>query len=475
MELHITLDKRGQLAADVYRQLHAAIVDGRLRAGDQLPATRLLAERLEVSRNTVLDAYQRLVAEGFLVGRAGAGTFVSADAASRVQASRTLAAGGVEPRPAWRAVARASTPSLLPATYDFRIGIPDPSLFPWDDWRRAVSHHLRRRRRAPAPYPASDGAPRLRAAIARSVAVSRGVRASADTVVVTSGAQQAFDLIARVLVEPGAMVAVEEPGYLPARAAFRAAGARVVPVPVDGEGLVVDALPKHARVVYVTPSHQFPLGHVMSLRRRQALLAFCATRGAAIVEDDYDSEFRFDGRPLETLQSLDSSGHVIYVGSYSKVLSPTLRLGFIAAPPSLLPALRAAKRVADSHGAIEMQLALAEVIDDGLLARHVRRMQRVYRERRDLLVAALERQLGDAVEILSASAGLHISALFVRKRTNTATIVAAARAADVAVEALAPYYLGRSRAGLALGYGLIPAGKIDDGVRRLAAAVRAHR
>src|SRR5262249_52248689 len=215
----------------------------------------------------------------------------------------------------------------------------------------------------------------------------------ADDVLVTSGAQQAFDLVARVLVEPGATVAVEEPGYPAAHAAFRAAGASVVPVRVDGQGLDVAALPTDARLVYVTPSHQFPLGTVMSLGRRQALLAFCQKRGAAIVEDDYDSEFRFDGRPLEPLQSLDRNGRVVYVGSFSKVLLPTLRLGFVVAPASLMPGLRAAKRVADSHGSTEAQSALAELIDDGLFARHVRRLQRVYRERRDTLALALEREL----------------------------------------------------------------------------------
>lgn len=471
MELHVSLDRRRKLASDVYQQLLAALRDGRLRPGDQLPATRQLAASLEVSRNTVLDAYQRLVAEGFLVGRAGAGTFVSSEAASRVRAiakPRDRPAA-LEPAAAWRGAS--VSPSIAPAAFDFRIGIPDPVLFPWDDWRRAVSHQLHGRRRAPSPYPEPHGSPRLRAAIARSVGLSRGVRTTADQIVVTSGAQQAFDLIARVLVEPGATVAVEEPGYPPAHAALRAAGARVEPVPVDGEGLVVSALPPHTRVVYVTPSHQFPLGHVMSLRRRQELLAFCAAHDAAIIEDDYDSEFRFDGRPLETLQALDEHGRVIYVGSFSKTLAPSLRLGFMAAPPSLVPALCAAKRVADSHGPIELQLALAELIEDGLLARHIRRMQRVYRERRDRLLAALDRELGDLLDVLPASAGLHVAALLVR-RGDPAAIAVAARAAAVAVEPLASYHQGRARPGLVLGYGLIPVTKVDEGIRRLAVAMR---
>ncbi len=479
MELHVSVGKRGRFAKDVYRQLFDAIRDGRLRPGDQLPATRRLADSLAVSRNTVLDAYQRLVAEGFLEGRAGAGTFVSSDAASVVRvASATSGAMSKRSRQPPAAIAPVGmwrdaevSPSLAPAAFDFRIGIPDPVLFPWDEWRRAVSRQLRGRRRAPTPYPEARGVPRLRTAIARAVGLSRGVRTTAEQIVITNGAQQAFDLIARVLVEPGATAAVEEPGYPRARAALRAAGARVESVPVDDEGIVVDALSPHTRIVYVTPPHQFPLGHVMSLQRRQQLLAFCAAHGTAIIEDDYDSEFRFDGRPLETLQSIDTHGRVIYVGSFSKTLSPSLRIGFIAAPPSLVPALCAAKRIADSHGPPELQLALAELIEDGLIARHIRRIHRVYRERRDRLVNALARELGHDLELLPASAGLHVSALLAR-RADASAIAAAARRADVVVEPLSSYYESRGRPGLVLGYGLIPATKIDDGIRRLAAAIR---
>ena len=470
MELHVTLTGRGPLGAALYQQLRHAILTGRLRPGEPLPATRELAERLSVSHNTVLGAYQRLGAEGFLTGRAGAGTVVAAPlagiAAGAPRPRRPAAA--LAPRPIWRALAAPPPQPPRPmATWDFSVGAPDPALFPWDAWRHLVARQLRGRRPPPGTLD-PQGAPRLREAIARHLGRSRGVEAGADEVLVTSGAQQAIDLVARVLVEPGRTVAVEEPGYPPARQAFAALGARVVPVPVDAEGIDVAALPDDAALVYVTPSHQFPLGRPMSLARRLALLAWAERRSAAILEDDYDSELRHDGRSLEPLQRLDRSGRVVYVGTFSKILLPALRLGYAVAPPSLLPALRAARRLADLHGAPERELALAGLMEEGLLARHVRRVQRIYRARREALLAALGARLGDAVEVLPAAAGLHL-ALFLRGRgPGAAAVAAAAAAAGVAVEPLGPYYAARARPGLALGYGLVASERIDEGVRRLA-------
>uniref|UniRef100_UPI0002D7D064 MocR-like pyridoxine biosynthesis transcription factor PdxR n=1 Tax=Anaeromyxobacter dehalogenans TaxID=161493 RepID=UPI0002D7D064 len=469
MDLHVSLDRRGRLAADAYRQLREAILDGRLRAGERLPATRELARRLDVSRNTVLHAYQRLAAEGFLKGRAGAGTYVAEGVRADARGRRAPAGAALRPRPSWRSLpAPPAPPAALP--YDFQVGAPDPALFPWDAWRWRVSRQLRGRR-ARAGYPPPEGDPGARAAMARHLGVARSVRAGADDVILTSGAQQALDLVGRVLLAPGDRVAVEDPGYPPARAAFEALGARAVPVPVDAEGLVVDALPADVRLVHVTPSHQFPLGMPMSLRRRQALLAWSERTGAAIVEDDYDSEFRFDGRPLEPLQALDRQGRVVYVGSLSKVLLPTLRLGLLVAPASLVPALRAAKALSDSHGPLELQRALAELVDDGLLARHVRRVLRVYRERRDRLAAAVARHLGDRVIALPASAGLHRSFHLAGGCADEAEVVRRAQALGVAVQPLAPYHARPGRPGFALGYGVIPADRIDEGIRRLAAAL----
>jgi len=471
VDLDLSLGERGHLGADVYQQLRAAILGGRLTAGTALPASRVLARRLGVSRNTVLGAYERLGAEGFLVGRAGAGTFVAPGAAAA--SPRAPPGATLRPRARWRELARAVAPTP-PGRFDFRLGAPDPRLFPWDTWRRLLAHHLRGRRPT-AGYPPPDGDERLRGAIARHLGASRGVRAGADDVLPCAGAQQAFDLVGRVLLDPGACVAVEDPGYPPVRQALEAQGARVVPVPVDAEGLVVDALPARARLVYVTPSHQFPLGTPMSLRRRLGLLAWAARHGAAILEDDYDAEFRFDGRPLEPLQSLEPSGRVLYVGTFSKVLSPTLRVGYVVAPSSLMPALRAARRLNDSHGPPELQRALADLVEGGLFSRHLRRLHRVYRARRDRLLAALGSLLGDELEPLPSAAGLHLAARCRDRRINAGLWASRARDEGVAIEPLAPYAVRARVNGLAFGYGLIDEERIDEGVARLAAALPRRR
>ncbi|WP_084955270.1 PLP-dependent aminotransferase family protein [Thermoactinospora rubra] len=452
MEIHVSLEGRGDLAARIYRQLLEAILDGRLRHGERLPPTRELARRLDVSRNTVAVAYDRLVADGFLEGRRGAGTFVTAQPERSRQAPR----GAVEPRRVWRDIPLVEPGR--PAAFDFRVGVPDPRLFPLETWRRLVTRELRARS---AGHGEPEGHAGLREAIARHIGVSRSVRASADDVLVTQGAQQALDLVGRVLIEPGACVAVEEPGYPPARRLFHSLGARVAGVPVDEEGLVVEAIPKAARLVYVTPSHQFPLGTPMSLPRRTALLAWAERRRAVVIEDDYDSEFRFGERPLEPLQSLDRAGRVVYVGSFSKTLLPTLRLGFLIAPASLRHALRVAKQLTDWHGEPATQAALARFIDEGLLSRHIRKATRQYAERRDRIAEVLERDFRDRLAIVPSAAGLHLCArLAPRARAHAA--------AGLAVEWLESYCGEEpAQSGVVLGYGSIPAARVEEGLRLL--------
>lgn len=468
MDLHVSLDGRGDLTARLYRQLLDAILDGRLRPGERLPPTRELARRLEVSRSTVSTAYERLTAEGFLTGRVGDGTFVGATLGGA--RPRTAPAGrGVRPREQWRNLPEPIAEPDPPA-YDFRVGVPDARMFPLETWRRILARTLRASTVRTANYGDPAGHAGLRAAIARHTGVARSVRAAAGDVLVTQGAQQALDLIARVLVGPGTSVAVEEPGYPPARLLFRSHGARVTGVPVDEEGIVVEAIPRSARLVYVTPSHQFPLGTPMSLERRAALLAWAERQGAVVVEDDYDSEFRFGDRPLEPLQSLDRSGHVVYVGSFSKTLLPMLRLGFLVAPVSLQPALREAKRLTDWHGDVTSQAALARFIEEGLLARHVRRAAREYGVRRELVGAALRRDFADRFAPVPSAAGLHVCALLrPGAATDVGRAVERARAAGVAVENLAAYAGERpARQGLVIGYGAICAGRIEEGLGRLA-------
>lgn len=306
--------------------------------------------------------------------------------------------------------------------------------------------------------------------------MARGVRAGPEDVLVTNGLQQAADLVGRVLLEPGDVVAVEDPGYPPPHVVFRALGACVVGVPVDGEGLVVDAIPDDARLVFVTPSHQFPLGVPMSPARRLRLLAWARERDVVVLEDDYDSEFRFGGRPLEPLHALDRDGRVIYVGSLSKAMLPTLRLGFCVAPRSLRDALVAAKFTADWHTALPTQAALAGFVADGTLARHVRRMRAVYVERHRLVGAAIDGPLSRWLRPVPSPGGLHLTALL---RSGSAAderdVVRRARARGAVVPGLSLYAVDRAArpacAGFCIGYGMVPADRLPAGLSVLAEAL----
>ncbi|MER7213369.1 PLP-dependent aminotransferase family protein [Streptosporangium sp. NPDC000239] len=469
MDPHVSLGGPGDLASRIYRQLREAILDGRLRPGERLPPSRELARRLGVSRNTACTAYERLTAEGFLLPRVGAGTFVAEPTTPAGAVRRGAPQGrGVRPRPFWDDLPDTAE-SPEPPRYDFRVGRPDGDLFPLATWRRLLAAELRASTVRTSGYGEPAGHPALREAVARHVGLSRSVRADAGDVVVTQGAQQALDLVGRILIEPGDRVAVEEPGYPPARLLFASLGARVSGVPVDDEGLDVDALPSGTRLVYVTPSHQFPLGTPMSPARRAALLDWAARHDAVIVEDDYDSEFRFGQRPLDPLQSLDRDGRVVYVGTFSKTLLPMLRLGFLVAPASLRPALRAARRLTDWQGDHAAQAALARFIDSGELSRHVRKATRVYADRRERVLTALRGDLSDWFEPVPSAAGLHLCArLRPDVPVDLGRMSAEARASGVAVESLEAYCAeDRSRSGLVLGYGSIRAERVTEGLRLL--------
>jgi len=472
VEVHVSLIGRTDLAGEIYRQLRAAIIAGRLRPGEPLPPTRELARRLSVSRGTVAVAYDRLSGEGFVAARVGAGTFVTPSAA-RGEPAAGAADTRLRPRPVWDRIPVA-TAFAAPARYEFRTGLPDAGRFPFQTWRRLMDRELRASAVGRGEYGDPAGHPGLRAAIARHVGVSRGVVTTPGQVTVTSGTQQALDVIARVLLAPGQRVAVEDPGYAPARRLFQSLGLEVTGVPVDEHGLVVDALPADARLVYVTPSHQYPLGTVLSLARRAALLGWADRQDAAIIEDDYDSEFRFASRPIEPLCTLDAHGRVIYVGSFSKSMLPTLRVGFVIAPPALGGALRAAKYVTDWHTALSTQAALAAFIDEGHLARHIRKMRAVYRRRHDLIIETITGQLSAYLAPIPSAAGLHVSAAARAAPAAELTRVAGrALAAGVAVQPLSVFRVTQpARAGLALGYGAIETGDIGEGLRRLGQAFR---
>lgn len=473
MDLHVSLEGRGDLTARIYRQLLDAILDGRLRAGERLPPSRELAKRLDVARNTVAVAYERLVAEGFLTARVGDGTYVSDEARVTAQTRRAPEGTDVRPRPVWSTLR--GDLAKRGATYNFNVGVPDIRLFPLETWRRLTARNIRLATIGSGQYGEPAGNRGLRAAIARYAGVARSVRAGTDDVLVTQGAQQAIDLVGRVLVEPGDLVAVEEPGYPPARQAFQTLGARVVGVPVDVEGLDVAAIPRGARLVYTTPSHQFPTGVPMSLARRTALLSWARENGTLIIEDDYDSEFRYSSRPLEPLQSLDRDGRVIYVGTFSKTLLPLLRTGYLIAPASLQSALHHAKRIADRHGETLTQAAMADFLDEGQLARHVRKATRVYAERHEIVLATLHRDFASWLDVIPSAAGLHVCT---RLRPGAAVDIAAviehAASADAAVESLANYCGERpAQNGLVIGYGGVPTERIEPGLRLIQKAFEA--
>ena len=473
MELHVVIEGDRDLAGQLYRQLHDAIRSGRLPADEQLPPSRLLAAQLGVSRKTVAEVYARLGFEKLLVGRIGVGTFVAPRAATRPAATAAPAKAAHALVERWRTLA---TPLRHPAAagsarYEFIGGAPSTALFPHADWRRCTLHALREAARSRALYGPAQGLPELRDAIARHLAFARGVRCAAAEVVVTNGAQQAFELLARVLVEPGATAAVEEPGYPQSRLALAAQGARVVGVPVDAQGLVVDAIPADARVVVVTPAHQFPLGMPMSLARRRALLARAREIGAIVVEDDYDSEFRYEGRPTDSLQGMDDAGSVVFVGTFSKTLSPALRLGYAVAPGPVAEALAAAKHLADWHTPTQPQCALARFMADGSLHKHLRRCHAAYAARRAVLLRRFADDLGRWFELVPATAGFHLAAL-ARRPLDVATLVNLARRVDVGLYPLDAFHASTpARAGLVLGYGAIEAADIDPALDRVRAVL----
>jgi GntR family transcriptional regulator/MocR family aminotransferase len=468
MEFHVSLVGRDNLSSEIYQQLRQAILDGLLRPGDRLPPGRELARRLSVSRTTVTVAYDGLAAEGFLTARVGAGTFVREQVAlAQRRGGRSSASGVLQARPVWDTI-HPSTAFVRPARFDFRTGLPDASLFPLQIWRRLIARQLQPRAIGGGAYAHPAGDPDLRSAIARHIGIARGVEATADDVTVTNGTQQAIDILARVLLAPGDRVAVEDPGYAPPRLLLQSLGARVVGVPVDRDGLVVNALPARTRLVYTTPSHQYPLGVSMTLQRRIALLEWAELNDAAIIEDDYDSEFRFAGRPIEPLRALDKRGRVLYVGSFSKTMLPTLRLGFIVTPPSLRAAVHSAKYVTDWHTPLFIQQALARFIAGGDFARHIRKMNRLYQVRHELIMRGLK-DFAEHLQVVPSAAGLHISAL---ARTAAVeeidAVVERAADASVALHGLSRFAVAApARAGLVLGFGAIASADIAEGLRRL--------
>jgi GntR family transcriptional regulator/MocR family aminotransferase len=469
-----------------YRQLYDTIRDailaGRLRPGARLPSTRALAQQVRASRNTVLAAFEQLAAEGYLSGRVGAGTTVAAtvpETLSRVRPEPAAAGGGPRRRAALSrrgALLLQSRPALPPATgpRPFRPGLPAFDAFPFELWARLVARRWRRAPRQLLDYGDPAGYRPLREAIAAYLGEARAVRCEAGQVIVVTGSQQGIDLAARVLLDPGDGVWMEDPGYPGARHALAAAGLRITPVPLDAEGIDVRAGAARApaaRLVYVTPSHQYPLGVTMSLARRLALLDWADRARAWVLEDDYDSEYRYAGRPLAALQGLDAAGRVIYLGTFSKVLFPALRLGYLVVPPDLVDGFTAARALTDRHSPSVTQAVLADFIADGHFARHIRRTRALYAERQAVLVEAAAAGLAGRLRVPPSEAGMHLVGWLPPGADDRAASAAAA-AGGVDAPPLAAFRArGRGPGGLLLGYAGLDAGQIRDGVRRLAAAL----
>lgn len=473
------------LQRQLYHRLREAILSGRLAPGAKLPSTRGWAEALNLARNTVLGAFEQLLAEGYLESRHGSGTYVALALPGGLARGVTK---GPRPAPRSRAPRRLSkrgrllarTPLMAPheippgarEPVSFRPGVPAVDAATLQDWKRAARRIDRLPRRL-LGYGAPEGYEPLRRAIASYLATARGVRCSYEQIVIVNGSQQALDLAARVLLDPGDAAGVEDPGYLGAKGAFLAAGARIVPVPVDAAGADVSSIRgARPRVVYVTPSFQYPLGVTMPLARRLALLAWASRTGAWILEDDYDSEYRYAGRPLAALQGLDDDGRVLYIGTFSKTMFPALRLAYAVAPPDLVAAFAGARRLCDHHSPVFEQAVLAEWIEAGRFARHLRRMRALYRERQRLLVAAVREHAAGLLEVQPADAGMHLVAWLPPGWNDRA---AATHAAQAGIETLA---LSRfalkppKRGALLLGYTALDAAQIRAGIRRLAEALR---
>jgi len=466
-ELEITTAAKGsrEIAGHLFRQLRSAILDGRLLPGARLPSTRASPAVFGASRNTVQDVYDRLAQEGLVASRQGSGTYVS-DARAKLGASAPPQAAAVRGRmnPVWEQSEIRSwigfwqerrQPSV-PTIADLRPALVDQRLFPHATFRQVMARGLRRLETTPSASKSpqgNQGNGQLRRAIAEHVSLTRALGCGADDVLVTSGAQQGFDLLARILVTPGeTIVAVEDPGYPPMCAPFVLAGARIVPVRVDAEGIVVDDIPADAKIICVCPSHQFPLGMPTSPGRRRALLRFAERTGAVIVEDDYDGEFRHDGSPLEALRSHASAGQVCYVGSFSKCMFPSLRLGFLVPPQWALPALVAAKNSTDWHCSIPVQAAVARFILDGHLARHIRRVRRIYRDRRELLLDLLDQRVGQHLAVVPSFYGMHIAAL-ARKTIDCEAVSQALVRRGILIHSLDRYFFGRpAQTGFVIAY-----------------------
>ncbi|MET3132661.1 GntR family transcriptional regulator/MocR family aminotransferase [Oxalobacteraceae bacterium GrIS 1.11] len=479
-----SLDTNGQrqpVNRQIYQVLREAVWSRALPVGLQLPSSRYLARELEVSRNTVIYAYEQLISEGYLETRTGAGTFVAdtvqdqiADADAVREAIQPGDAPGLSQRGA-RLLGQAGVNNLQWGA--FMPGIPDVTLFPNKIWSRLQNKHWRRSRAELLTYAHGGGYLPLRVAIADYLRVARSVNCSASQVLITTGIHQSMDLVARLLGDHGERVWVEDPCYWGTRSVLQSLGMATVPIPVDAEGMLLrpQDLLQPPRFIIVTPSHQYPLGSVMSLSRRRTLLDYAAAQQAWIVEDDYDSEFRYGSRPLPSLQGMDTRNRVLYMGTFSKTMFPGLRIGYLVVPEALAPLCATGMSELYRGGQIFTQAILADFMTEGHFASHIRRMRLLYGERLRLLRDAIAHHFGDSIGTSGGEAGLHL-ALALPDECDDLAICEAAGKQGLIVRPLSRYYMEplTARRGLMLGYASVPDKQIGPAFAALAAIIRAH-
>jgi GntR family transcriptional regulator / MocR family aminotransferase len=452
----------------LYNEFRRAILDRRLSPGTRLPATRDLARQYGISRGTVVAAFEQLEAEGYLLGRPGAGTRVNP-----LPSGNRSAKAGPLPKIRRLPAALRGLPHASPAR-PFRPYQPALREFPMDVWARVAGRSLRRASTSLLAEADPRGYAPLREAIAAYLGSSRGVNCSPDQIVIVSGVQQGLDLVARALVKPGCSVWIEDPGYFGAIAAFRNARAKIIPVPVDGHGLDVFAgqkLSARAMAAYVTPAHQFPLGMSMPVERRLSLLSWAYETNALVIEDDYDSEYRFEGRPLPALQGLDKRGSVIFLGSFSKVLFPALRLGYVALPTRVLDPILALRVSVDFYPPAPIQATLCDFITEGHLGRHIRRMREMYANRLGALQDAAQRYLSGLLDISPVRAGLSTVGFL---RNGMSSLKAERAASDRGIEVLGLHRFrlqGKCIDGLLMGFAAFAEREIREATVNLAAAL----
>lgn len=483
----IALQDRGEIP--MYQQLYdwfrRAITGGQLRPGQRVPSTRNLAAELKISRMPVMGAFEQLLAEGYLETFVGAGTCVarsipddtlSPTAAKARKGLQEIVKKRGPRRMSRRGVALTRLPaqSWLDNLGAFRVSLPALDHFPIGIWSKLVARHSRRPPRGIMAYGNAMGYLPFREAIAEYLGAVRGVRCEASQILVTTGSQQALQISAQVLLDPKDRVWMEEPGYPGARQAFLTVGAQLIPVPVDHDGMNVAEIIRRgrdARAVYVTPSHQYPMGMTMSATRRMLLLNWAVRSGAWIIEDDYDSEYRFGSHPIGSLQGLDTDGRVIYVGTFSKVLFPALRLGYVVVPKDLVRAFSAARDAADIFSSTLYQAVLTDFIREGHFARHIRRMRMLYMDRRRALIKAIHLQMRDMLEVIGAEAGMHLVALLPPGTNDVEVSRKAAQSGISAIPLSTCYLTPPTRDGLILGYGGANSHQIYDGICKLRMSV----